>query len=218
MVAVDLIIFDEDGEIEESVRVPISKGTRLGSLSYELLNHIAHFGYEITDRDKYRFDLGHWSSFQPVFVLPLRHTSMTVFQQEVKDFLFSKRGAEKKKRSSPKDLWDYDNVAQAMEDFHDFVTSKIPKFNFSHIMMLTYMMAARDPDNGDYRLPRGGESFLICTHSHMTNPRELLFSRSMGMLMSYESQHNGPSGVRPYVQREGRPSHPSDEVLIPDDS
>lgn len=224
MESVDILTYDENGEFEERMRVPISKGARYGSLSHSMLRHLKFKSYEISSSGNYSIDLGGWFSHESVFTLPLKHTSMTAFQDEAKKFIFSKgKGARASLQSfvnegEPKGEWTEEKLALAVEVFHDFITSKIPKINLSHILMVTYAMSARDPANGDYRLPRGGESFRICANESTSSHEELLRSRSIGQLMGYQAHRDGPNTIRSYIQREGRPSHPMDEFLISDDS
>ena len=224
MDSVVLATYDEQGEIEERIQVPISKGSRLGSLSYNLLVHLRDRGYEITSQGYYAIDLGGWMIHHPLFTLPLKHTSMSAFQEEVKKFIFSKAKDDQASLRSfvnagePKNQWTYAKLALAVETLHDFVTSKIPSINLSHILMITYAMSARDPYNDDYRLPRGGEDFRICINDSRKDTEELLRSRSIGMMMGYQAHQEGPNSVKSYTLRDGRPSHPMDEFLVSDDS
>jgi hypothetical protein len=180
------------------IAVPVSMGSRLGSLTIEALYYIKEHGVEPDSRGDYVVDLQHWDSSMALFELPLKHINMLDYQASVESVIFSSD----KKRG----LSSFDDPVEGIKSLLALISSKL-NINLSHVMTIAYAVAAVDPKNADYRLPRGGEAFKFATLN------ALMQHRSLGAAMAYELQEKPFAAPETYVVR-NRPRHPMDPLLL----
>lgn len=190
----------EDGA--EEVTVPVSMGSRLGSLTPEALYHIKEYGYNLEpSTGDYVIDLKNWDFSVSLFELPLKHINMLDFQDQVESAIFSGASGDKSLG-----LRQFDDPTEALKSLLALVTSRL-NINLSHIMTMAYSVAAIDAKNGDYRLPRGGEDFTF------TRLNDLIINRSLGAMMAYQNQEKAFLRPETFITHD-RPRHPMDPLLM----
>lgn len=191
---------DEDG-IDE-MTVPVSMGSRLGSLTSEALYYVKEYGYSLDQSTgDYIIDLKHWDFGISLFELPLKHINMLDFQDQVESAIFSGASGDKSLG-----LKRFDDPTEAIKSLLALVSSKL-SINLSHIIVMAYSVAAVDPKNGDYRLPRGGEDFQF------SKLNELVINRSLGAMMAYQNQEKAFLRPETFLISD-RPRHPMDPLLM----
>jgi hypothetical protein len=188
---------DDEGGMHE-ITVPVSMGSRLGSLTAEALYYIKDRRYSQADNNDYVIDLTEWDHSLALFELPLKHLNMLDYQDSVESVILS---ADKKFG-----LAKFDDPMEAIKYLLALISSKL-SINLSHVMTIAYAVSAVDPKNADYRLPRGGEDFKFAPIG------ELMSNRSMGAMMAYERQESPFTNPETYIIR-NRPRHPMDSLLI----
>lgn len=190
----------EDG-VEEPT-VPVSMGSRLGSLTPMALYYIKEYGYNLDQKTgDYIVDLKHWDFGISLFELPLKHINMLDFQDQVESAIFSGASGDKSLG-----LKRFDDPTEAIKSLLALITSKL-SINISHIIVMAYSVAAVDPKNGDYRLPRGGEDFAF------SRLNELVINRSLGAMMAYQNQEKAFLRPETFLISD-RPRHPMDPLLM----
>lgn len=207
---VTFIIGDEsdgDSAVHKEI-VPVSMGSRLGSLSADMLTYLHAFGYELDEKGDIVIDLHKWNNNLPLFELPFKHTNMLDFQDQVQAFLLGMSDQKAREYKSRKSLMSYqEEPVEGVRALLELINTKLPGFNLAHVLMLSYCVSARDPDVGDYRLPKAGEPFKFIRI--MT----LMKNRSMGAMMAYEVQESAIMSPEMYVLKD-RHRHRLDELLL----
>tara|TARA_B100000700_G_scaffold154615_2_gene171611 strand:- start:10157 stop:12112 length:1956 start_codon:yes stop_codon:yes gene_type:complete len=203
---VQFIIGNKEGEIHEQI-VPTSMGSRHGSLTPKALRYIKERGYELDSKGDYVIDLSGWDVGDALFELPLKHVNMLEFQAEIETMILSGGGKKGKNASGVRNLMSFngEDPADAIKELLHLINSRL-SLNLSHVMVMAYSMAAVDPDNKDYRLPRGGEDFKFDRISEIT------LGRSLGGFMAYQEQSKAFIAPESYIIKD-RPSHPMDDLL-----
>lgn len=189
---------DDPGGVHE-MTVPISLGSRLGSLTRKALHYISQRDLEIDDKGHYIIDLCHFDTDETLFELPLKHLNMLEFQQQVERMILSVKNDRAR-------LVDFKEPVGALKALTGLINSKKLPINFGYIMLIAYAATARDPKNYDFRLPRGGESFQFIPM------RMMMTYRSMGVKMAYERQELETLFPETYVIKQ-RLYHPLDAMI-----
>lgn len=187
---------DEDGMYE--ITVPVSMGSRLGSLTPEMLYYVKEYGTTLDEKGDYIIDLEKWDIGLSMFELPLKHINMLDFQDQVESVIFS---VDKKNG-----LHKFDDPTEAIKSLLALVTSKL-KINLSHIMTMAYSVSCVDAKNNDFRLPRGGEDFGFVTLN------EIMVNRSLGAMMAFEQQNKAFLRPETFIVKDP-PRHPMDSMLM----
>lgn len=200
----------ENGELER-VKVPCSNGARKGSFTKAFLMYIKHRGVKLNEQGEYEIDISDWVDTKVdngVFTLPLKHTNMIDFKDEVESFILtSKRTyglmSYAIKGSPHKHECD---VVEALKGLNTLVSSKI-SINMSHLSIIALAMSAVDPINGDYNICKGGVPVRFSRIS------SIMAGRSLSVAMAYEGQSNHLSSHNSYINK-NRPRHPMDLILL----
>ena len=201
---VKFLIGDENRDEQHEIRVPVSMGSRYGSLTANALRYIQNHRPSLDQYGNYVIDLTDWNPDYALFKLPLKHANMIDFQKRVERALFS--SSKESKRDSLA-LARYKNAATpAVKDLLALINQSL-SINVSHVLVMAYVMTARSPREFDYRLPIGGESF------EFVELKKIMEYRSLGVKMAYESQEEVMGMPESYVFKD-RPSHPLDELLL----
>lgn len=188
---------EDEGGMHE-ISVPVSMGSRLGSLTSAALYYIKDRGYGVDEKEDYVVDLTAWDSSLALFELPLKHINMLDYQDSVESVILSvddKHGLSR-----------FEDPVDGIKHLLGLISSKLT-INLSHVMTIAYAVAAVDPKNADYRLPRGGEDFKFVPIS------ELMNNRSMGAMMAYHGQEAPFKKPETFIIK-NRPRHPADPLLI----
>lgn len=195
-----VMLIEDESEVDGTrrVTVPVSMGSRLGSLTGELLQYLRDNRPTLDERGDYVIDLSAWDHNKALFVLPLKHVNMLDYQDMVEKAIMS---TDKKTG-----LAKHTNAAKAVKELLALISSKM-SISLSHVMTVAYATTAVDAKNYDYRLPRGGESFTFCSI------RDLMDYRSLGVKMAYQGQEASFKMPETYVIK-NRPASPLDELLM----
>lgn len=196
----DMKMIIGEGENIHEAYVPTSMGSRLGSLSTEMLYYIKEMGVDVDDSGNYVVDMKKWNRTTSVVVLPLKHTNMYDFMKTVEAALMIKRAENSITR------YDSTNVVDALKSLSGLINSKIT-MNLTHTALVAYSLACLNPEMGDMRLPRGGESFVF--GDYLT----VMSFRSLGAKMAHEGQAAVFDTPDTYLVKD-RPYHPMDHLLM----
>jgi len=188
---------EDEGGMHE-IAVPVSMGSRLGSLTSEALYYIKEHGYGVDEKGDYVVDLHSWDTSIALFELPLKHINMLDYQDSVESVILS---VDKKHGLSR-----FEDPVDGIKYLLALISSKLT-INLSHVMTIAYAVSAVDPKGADYRLPRGGEDFKFVPIG------DLMVNRSMGAMMAYERQEQPFTNPETYMVK-NRPRHPMDALLI----
>lgn len=206
-----VMLIVEDGENEpDVVNVPVSMGSRLGSLSKNMLYYIQEFSNAVLSIDSngdYTIDLSGWDFGLTAFTLPMRHTNTLDYMQRVAGFILSGDTSGKKNRGpclSSRFL--RDKPVAALKEMMALVNSKL-KVNATNLFIVAYSMAAKNPAMGDYNLPLGGESFIFVKYE------DLMSYRSLGTKLAYQTQAEAFRRPESYVIMD-RPAGLLDEMTL----
>lgn len=198
MSGVTMLVGSEDNGGVHEMAVPVSMGSRLGSLSGAALKYIKEHGTTLDERGNYVIDLCDWENTASLFVLPLKHINMFDYMVTIASVILSAGGKQS--------LASCETTAEAIKMLMGLINTKLT-VNLAHIMTMAYATTALDPKGGDYRLPRGGESFSFANYG------DLMFYRSLGAAMAYQDQAKPFLQPDTYVLR-NRPRHPMDALLM----
>lgn len=196
----DMKMIIGEGDEAHEAYVPTSMGSRLGSLSTEMLYYIKEMGVDVDDSGNYIIDLCKWNRTTSIVALPLKHTNMYDFMKTVEAAIVVKRA----ENSITK--YDSTNVVGALKMLSGLINSKIT-MNLTHTALVAYSLACLNPEEGDMRLPRGGESFSF--GDYIT----VMSFRSLGAKMAHEGQAIVFDTPDTYLVKE-RPHHRMDHLLM----
>lgn len=191
------------------VNLPVSMGSRLASLSKEMLYYIKenqNIVLSVDNNGDYTIDLIGWDYSYPAFTLPMRHTNMLDYMQRVAGFILSGDGSGKHKGMCLSTRAFRGKPVEALKEMMALVNSKL-KINATNLFTIAYAMAARDPSTGDYNLPLGGEPFTFVKYE------EAIFHRSLGTKLAYQTQTEAFRRPESYVIT-NRPSGLLDEMTL----
>lgn len=196
------IIWEEEG-VEDAIDIPVAIGQREAYLSKDMLNYIATFGYTLNKDEEYVVDLSAWS-FDKLFIsVPNRHNSIVAYKNEVQAVIIGTSTFGKGKKPI---MNSYGGTVEAIKTVLNLVTTKL-KANYTHIATVIYSMAARDPDNYDFKLPKRGESYEFCTLT------EVLKHRSVCGILVYQGAEYVFDKPYTYVVKD-RPKHIADPLFM----
>lgn len=182
----------------KEISVPVSMGSRYGSFTQQALQYIAHTGFSVNDRGDYVVDLAEWDVRSALFQLPLKHQNMLDYQNQVEKVLFSRDKADGMKS--------YNDPVEAIKALFALIGSRL-RINLSHVLVMAYAVAARDPDHYDYTLPRNGEAFKFVSMD------DLVAGRSLSASMAYQRQDDVIRKIYTYTHTD-RLRHPMDPMLM----
>ncbi|MNP89051.1 hypothetical protein D3C85_14470 [compost metagenome] len=180
------------------IYVPVSQGSRLGSLTRLMLDYIQQNGYTIDENGDFSIDLSNWDFSSPAFSLPRRHASTLDFMAEVEAFIRSPSKKSERNGFAGRMLTSYTDPVTALVEFSDLVNSKL-RVNVAHleVILLSLMRPADDPD--DYNLPPYDRPIKFEEH------RRLIQERSAGQIFAYERQPDYIEDVGAYSPHKRTP-------------
>ena len=159
--------------VEEDVDniIPTSVGPRLASFTYDFLEYLKKYGWEVDNYGDYVIDLSSWTFSKPFLVMPQRHMNMLEYMQSISEFI------EKKSRNG---VYGCKTSAEALRKLYDIVNSRA-NVNVLHleILLLSSMATSAIYANSNCP-PIGQEEEVFNIH------RENMFNRSMSAAMAFE--------------------------------
>lgn len=196
------------GGPEEIVVIPVSIGSRLASLSYELLAYIKEHGISTTVQGNYEIDLKNWSNESPLLVLPMRHLNMLEYMNVIASFLRASTSESKdgKKVYKGPTLRDFDTPERALVEFNNIVNSRL-KVSISNLEVLIFATMVRSPNDLDFALPHVGNTIHFAPFS------SLMSRRSLSAAMAYEHHKRVLYDPVTYLI-DNRMDHPLDIVMM----
>lgn len=193
---------------EDHVVLPVSIGSRLASMSHELLSYIKDHGVNTTAQGDYQIDLKDWDIENPLLVLPMRHLNMLEYMNVIAAFLRASSTDSKdgKKAYKGRTLRDFETPETALVEFNRIVNSRL-RVSISNLEVLIYATMVRSPANLDYALPRVGNAVHFAPFSF------LMSRRSLSAAMAYEHHKRVLFDPTTYLI-DNRMDHPLDEVMM----
>lgn len=182
---------------KEKVSIYIGEDKRAGFLSKQMLTFIAEKGYEVNPRlGAILIDLEGYNRREPLLIIPQISYSPVEKITDMENFILSVKG----KKGKP-GLSGFDTVDEAVSEFYNLMSGT--NAHLTHLMMVLLCVSAQDPDNGDFRIPMPRDS------GKPMSDGKLLYMRSMGAALAYESHANIFSDAVSYVEGRRQP-HPYD--------
>ena len=184
-------------ETKDKVSIDIGEGMRAGFLSKDMLHFIADKGYEVNSRmGAIIIDLEGYDIRKPILIIPQISYSPVEKITDMENFILSIKG----KKGRP-GLNGFETVDEAVSEFYNLMAGT--SAHLTHLMMVLLCVSAQDPDKGDYRIPMPRDS------GKPMSDGKLLYMRSMGGALAYESHANIFSDPISYVEGRRQP-HPYD--------
>ena len=177
--------------------VPTSVGPRLASFTYEFLEYLKKYGWEVDNYGDYVIDLAHWTFSKPFLVMPQRHMNMLEYMKSISNFI------EKKGRNG---VFACKTSAEALRKLYDIVNSRA-NVNVLHleILLLSSMVTSTVRANSNCP-PIGQEEESFNIH------RENMFNRSMSAAMAFERHGDVIMRASSYINK-NNPDHNFDNIL-----
>lgn len=186
---------------EEVVTVPVAVGTRLSSMTHDLLDHVKKHGWTTTATGKYQIDLTHWDMELPMFALPLKHMNMLDYMETIESFIKgSTIGAVNRT------MRDCDSPEAALKEFYTLVSSHL-FVNIAHLEILVKVSMIRSERNRDYRIPYEGNAIEFGSFN------QTMSMRSLPAMMAFERQKFVFNNPATYLV-ENRSTHILDPLLF----
>lgn len=191
------------GENTVTARVPVSMGSRQASLHYEALAYIKQKGWKLNNQGNYVIDFTDWPNEGQLFFLPLIHTDTVQYMRSIKSFVMASTKSKKQQKS----MSSFQTKEHALLEFYKLISSKL-NVNLAHLEVILLASMARDPEKGDYRLPRPiSKGDLVSYSDNMDN-------RSLSVQMAYQGQTKRLIDISSFMLPV-RPDHPLDNILCP---
>lgn len=190
----------------EKVEIYIGEDKRAGFLSKDFLKFIANNGYEVNQRlNVILIKMKDFNVRNPILIIPQISYSPVEKITDMENFILSVKG----KKGKP-GLNGFDTVDEAVSEFYNLMAGT--SAHLTHLMMVLLCVSAQDPDRGDYRIPMPRDS------GKPMSDAKLLYMRSMGAALAYESHANLFTDAVSYVEGRRQP-HPYDfafNQILPD--
>ena len=201
--------YTEHGKQDPTVlSIPMSRGSYKPYLTKEFLNYIRDYSYDV-EAGKVIISLNNWPESEVLFRLPERRGSTLEAAIQLKKVIFNVGDdTSNTKLRLRMDLRDPLNMAKVMRDITDLTNYR---FNVSLpiIELVMYATMARNPDVGDYRLPKKGDTIRLCTQKALMN------GRSLSLKAAHERHYEMVTRPESYLITD-RPDAPFDEILVPE--
>lgn len=182
--------------------VQVSNGSRMSSLSREMLIYLRNHSWKLTDNGDIEIDLSKWDVDQPLFSTPRRQENMLDYMATIDKFMKAvKRGGK------DKSLKDFDTVDSALRGFYELVSSRL-FVNIVHLQLLVKVCQIRSSRDNDFRVPLKGNKVEFGKFDFN------IFNRSEGSAMAYQNHRQQWNSSSTYLVHK-RPRHPLDSILLP---
>ncbi|EBW9734484.1 hypothetical protein DQR70_05770 [Salmonella enterica subsp. enterica serovar Oslo] len=187
--------------------VPLNHGSYAPFLTKEFLKYISDYGHEEVNGEII-VSLANWPDGEVIFRLPERRSSVLEAAVALKKEIFAigDSGRDGKARLAM-DLRDPMLLSKAIRDIAELTNSRF-RVSLPIIELVMLAMMGRDPDNGDYRMPRKG------TGARFATQRAIMNGRSLSGKAAYERQYEMAVDPASYLDIP-RGDHPFDEFLVP---
>lgn len=199
-----------DHDVRDGRRVScvigINHGTRLASLSKEMLAYVKQEGWSITDKGEYVINMANWDISQPFAKLPMKNFSTEEFAKAIETFYMGAPSVKNGAVKGIKSVMKYDNPADAVAAFHELVSQKLSVHHiYLQVLVLSTMATSRE--TCDYNLP---VDRMKGKPGHYNN---VIRYRSMGPVIAYERQAAAIYSPSSFLIRK-RPSSPLDDLFV----
>lgn len=178
-----------------------SMGSRWGSFTHEFLEYLKTNKYTRHDEHFYVVDLSGWDFTQSVLELPLKHTNMLEYKNEIEWFI-------KGEKTNAKRLYrpvTYDDIGAALREFHDLISSKL-SINICHLENVLFSTMIRSSTEDNWWLPKGN------TEREFAGFKDLIARRSLAPALAFQEQRKLLKDHRTYMVP-SRPPSPMDPIL-----
>lgn len=206
---VDFSVIQNEREITSTI--PVSIGTRMSSMSAELLAYIKNPDYLLTTNSgHYCIDLSHWDVEDPLFILPVRHINMLDHINAIEAFLKSSNNPTKATVIlGDNTLGKYTNPDEALLAFHRLVNNRL-SVNIANLAVLLRAAMCQDADTLSNQIPHLSQG--IPDEFHFGKLLQLVGTRSVAPLLAYEGHRAAFFDPDTYLAEE-RMDHPLDAIL-----
>lgn len=178
-----------------------SMGSRWGSFTHEFLDYLKRHQYTRQDEHYYVVDLTEWDFSQTLLELPLKHTNMLEYKNEIEWFI-------KGEKTNAKRLYrpvTYDDIGAALREFHDLISSKL-SINICHLENVLFSTMIRSSAEDNWWLPKGN------TEREFAGFKDLIARRSLAPALAFQEQRKLLKDHRTYMVP-SRPPSPMDPIL-----
>ncbi|MFM7009178.1 MAG: hypothetical protein ACKO0Z_07600 [Betaproteobacteria bacterium] len=136
----------------ETVNIGMKHNGKIAAFSKEFLLHVQRSGFILASRTEMKISLKGWDYGKPFALLPNQHYAMTAAQSELSAVLEG-TGKNHAQRSPIELMLALHNQITALNDSKIYAT-------FATLSAMIFPLCLRDPDNGDYGLPKDGQGVL----------------------------------------------------------
>jgi len=193
---------EKDNGKDDGDWVQVSNGSRVSSLSREMLVYLRNHSWVLLEDGGIEIDLSKWDIDMPLFSTPRRQENMLDYMATIEKFLKAV-----KKGGSVKSLKDFDTVDDALRGFYELVSSRL-FVNIVHQEILVKVCMVRSSRDRDYRVPLRGNKLEFGKFDFN------IFNRSEGPAMAYQNHKQQWNNPATYLVTK-RPPHPLDSILLP---
>ena len=198
---IDTVTLYYSDDLRENTTVRIIRGTGGITLSEDFIKYIRSINIRNIGTE-YVFDLSGWKP-TAIFKLVPKEYGYHEHLKDIETGLFTlndKNTINKTLTKSP---------ADGLIDLYDKVNPEL-HMNITYLELIICSLCARDPANGDYRLPNGGNS------ARMVKADMLVRNRSMSVLYTYEKM-TLPLYTADYIGLGNRQDHLYDVLIKPNE-
>lgn len=204
-------IRDLNEGVTESTEIQVSTHGRQSSLTHEAMAFIKDKSWTLTDKGDYLISLEGWNYNLPFFELPLKHFSVVDLAAALKTAIQGRksRPVARKVIENPEFIMDFENPDLATQFIYKLFTTKMEELSYENLQLIVAAFTARDPDNGDFRIPKPFAAGTIVSYS------DIMHNRSAGAIMAFQAHHKVLVKPETYLV-ENRQGSPMDVCLLHD--
>lgn len=193
----EFIVNEETETVGYAVR--LTSGSRVGSLSLDMLRYVKEQGWTVNDRGNFIIDMTKWDYSKPFISIPLKHFSTVDFMKSIESFI---KGGGKGSTS----IVSYPAAGGALLALHDLISARL-SVNLAYMEILVLAALVRDRDGRDYRLP------VDRINAEPARYTKIMDMHSLSAAYAYEGQQNTIFSVESFLVKE-RPRHPLDDLIV----
>lgn len=194
------LTYERNGE-QCSQSVNTSMGSRWGSFTHEFLAYLKTHKYSRFNENYYVVDISEWDFTQSILELPLKHTNMLEYKNEVEWFIKGEKGSSKRLYRPVT----YDDIGAQLREFHDLISSKL-SINICHLENVLFSTMIRSSNEDNWWLPKGN------TEREFGGFKDLIARRSLAPALAFQEQRKLLKDPRTYMIT-SRPPTPMDPIL-----
>ena len=188
------------------VVVGLNCGTRMASLSVEMLTYVRAKGWTIDVGGAYTIDMCDWDVSQPFARLPLKNFSTEEYAKAIETFIM---GGQSVKDGGVKGIipaMKYESPAAAVAAFHELISQKL-SVHHVYLQVLIMSMMTTNIAQKDYNIPKDRRNGILGHYN------KVVANRSAGPGYAYERQVNLVYSPFTFLVK-NKPSNPLDDLYL----